>query len=169
MSRLALVLVMMLCPILTTCITAMRTEIGPITIRPEFKSLANLKRICIQSIDFYADKEFTKPAKKHWYMDTTRDETIRLAKGAFQENGYKFVDKCTKTNKELHARIALCIKGALTGVVLYMKATVYHNGKFVCEVPGYGESPAIESKIKEMQVELSEKLVKEFLEKIKDK
>lgn len=156
MKRIAALVLLCLC--LSSCITP------PVAKGKGETWITKINKVCIKSIDFYSDKNFSELEKPHWYMDEIRKQLNFLVEKKLPEYGFELVD-CTDNNKELHIQADLCVMPGLI-VALYCRARVYYQDKLLCEISGNAVSPANKEAIIKAQDKLADKLIAIFAAKI---
>lgn len=147
-----------LCLGLTSCITP------PVAKGKGETWVTKINKVCIKSIDFYSDKNFSEPEKPHWYMDEMRKQLNFLVEKKMPEYGFELVD-CTNNDKELHIQADLCVIPGLI-VSLYCQVRVYYQDKLLCEISGNAVSPANKEAIIKAQEKLADQLIAIFAAKI---
>lgn len=127
----------------------------------------SINEVCIEDIRFYADKEFTKRAENHWYMENSRKEIRKIVHKSLPEYGFALTDCSNEAKYELHVVLDICVVPGLA-VGLYARANVYyiHNKKdFLFEITGRAAAAPNEKSVIETQEKLGAEIVKKFAEK----
>ncbi len=145
---------------------------GPTTIESvTFRPAPDIKRVHIDSIDFYSDKNFTIPAPPHWYMDTSRSEIRTLIRSGLPEHGFQLVeDVVADADSVLRLKIDLYFVGGPFGVAMKIRTRVCVGEEVFLEITGSGACPSLNrGDILKAQREMANALIKEFAEKIQSK
>lgn len=134
----------------------------------------DIKKVCIRSIEFFSDENFSrpvKPSKKNKKrLEEARSEIKDLTRTRLKKEGFKFVAH-TSSDQELHIDISVNFAFIFPGPVINVKTRVYHRGQLLFDIliTGVSASSYYIVDIWEAQEKLADKMIKIFVEKVGQK